>query len=391
MLHNLFVIVLLIAVLLIFIQPLIVLYFKWRGANFSENYLSQSLPYTTDISGFAGLPNIKIGDQLIGKAADNQETCENGFYMGHSEMTDVNCTSLCNATSNKQFEYKYITNNNIVINNQYLRKGGWCLPTNLVRCNLNISVAVKSFGRYECVSKYPNLLGGQYGNDIIGCAPIYEFRDNLRKLIYTNNVPSTLIITDIDEKMPNDASKFRYTCNVNMYKDDDNSSHSVDNGSSHSLYNSQFSSLISRPDLGNRFQLYYDSCSFFDNDGQMVDNKCKCSQTIHTKIIKPLIDNQTNDMEGICTTCTSGYGIVDEVYPQNGSKYGFSLGINCVDPSRIEYYKTKSIEMNDVLPCGTKTLSNMRDSSNSNNYGCHRALLNVTNSYTPEMLQQIYK
>ena len=367
-----FIILLVIIVLLIFIQPLFVLYFSWRYTNFSEDYLSQNLPYTSDITGFSGLPDFSKGDQLIGQVADRQEACENGYYVGTREVTNADCTSICNATSAEQFSYRFITSNNIVVNNKYLRRGGWCLPTNLVRCNLNISIAVKSLGKYTCVSKYPKLLGGQYGNDIIGCAPKYEFVDNLKKLIYTNTVPSTLVISDLDEKLVN-TNEFRYTCNLGV---DDNK-------------NGRFSTLEDRPDLGNRFQLYYDSCSFFDDDGKMVNNKCQCTQQTSNNVVKPLFEGQVKDMETICTKCTSGYGIVDEKYPQYGSVYGVSIGINCVDPERIEYYKTQDVEMNGVIPCGLKTLKSLRENPESKNYGCHRALITATNTYTPEMLQRI--
>lgn len=364
-----YIIVILIVVLFLFIQPLIVLFTAWWNTNFSEKYLRQSLPYSSDISGFDGLPNIAQGDQLLGQATTEQ-SCENGYYVGFMEMNNVDCTQICNATSDKLFMYKYISENNVIINNQYLRKGGWCLPTSLARCNLNISIAIKSVGRYECISKHPSLLGGQYGNDIIGCAPMYEFNDNLKKLTYTNNVPSTLVIDDLDAKLP-DSDEYRYTCNTN---------------------NGQFSTLAQRPDLGDRFQLFYDSCSFFDAGGRMVDNKCQCSSTTvagERAIVKPLQDGQSETMVPLCSTCTSGYEIVDEKYPQTGSKYGVSIGVNCVDPERIEYYKSQYIEMNGVIPCGVNTLLGLRESSSKPTYGCHRALVNVTNSYTPEMLQLI--
>lgn len=358
------IIVFLLFVFLIFIQPLIVVYFSWRQTNFSDNYLEQSLPYGTDVSGFDGLPNFDNADILLGHATNNQETCENGYYIGIKEATNVNCTKICNSTNKKQFIYKYINSNDVIINNNYLRKGGWCLPTTLARCNLNISTAVKSLGHYECISKFPQLLGGQYGNDIIGCAPIYKFNDNLKNITYNGNVPSSLTIGDIDEKLPN-SNEFRYTCNTN----------------------NQFNTFSERPDLGNRFQMFYDSCNFFDAAGKMVSSKCVCSNKLSKQVVKPLLENQQHDTEEICSTCTSGYEIIDENYPQFGSKYGVSIGINCVDPERIEYYKSMSIQTNGVIPCGVKTLTRLRESNSNLKYGCHRALLNVTNSYTPEMLQ----
>lgn len=365
-----FIVALLFVVMYIFMQPLIVLYGAWHETNFSEKYLRQSLPYGTDISGFAGLPDINRGDQLIGQAA-NEQNCERGFYMGQMEMTEVDCTTVCNATSSGQFVYKYIRDNNVVIDNQYLKRGGWCLPTSLAYCNLNISVAVKSLGRYECISKYPQLLGGPYGNDIVGCAPSYEFNDNLKKLTYTNVVPTTLAIADINERLIG-SDEYRYTCNTR---------------------NGHFATFAERPELGNRFQLFYDSCNFFDGGGHIVKDRCSCSHALDqettTTIVKPLMPGQRDNTVEICSQCTSGYEIIDERSPQYGSRYGVSIGINCVDPEFIEYYKTQYIEMNGVLPCGFKNLLRIRENSNQPKYGCHRALLNVTNTYTPEMLQRI--
>lgn len=355
----------------IFLQPLIIFLLSWYSSNFSETYLRQNLSYTTDISGYDGLPDFSKGDQLIGLAT-NEESCQNGFYLGPNEQIaeKVNCSEICNATSAKQFEYKYITDKNIVINNRYLRRGGWCLPTQLARCNLNISLAVKSVGKYECVSRHPKLLGGAYGNDIVGCAPIYEFRDNLKKIIYSQDVPSTLSIDNLDEKLPN--GEYRYTCNTTPF----------------------FSTFENKKTLGNRFQLHYNACKFFDPTGTIGMEKCICPSTtndINKSILKPEMTKQKNSIETICSTCTSGYGIVDEENPQIGSKYGVSIGINCVDPEKIEYFKTLAIEFNGVLPCGLRTLTKLRTTSTDSNktYGCHRTLLNVTNTYSPEMLQRI--
>lgn len=359
-----FVIIFVISIFFIIIQPIIVLIKTWSESNFSNKYLSQDLDYYNDITGFDGLPNISHDDQLIGRIADSQDVCADGFYMGSIQMVNIDCTHVCSATNSSQFTYKFISENNIVINNRYLRRGGWCLPSSLARCNLNISIAVKSVGKYECISKYPRLFGGLYGNDITGCSPLYEFKDNLKKITYSQSVPSTLVIQDLDERLPN-SLEYRYACNTNK----------------------QFASFLDA-NLGDRFNLHYNSCNFFDTDGHIKNQKCECTNKIAPhNLIKPLMLDQNYTMESICTTCTSGYGIVDEQNAQYGSKYGISIGVNCVDPEHIEYYKTYYIEMNGVLPCGVHTLSKIREERV--HYGCQRALLNITNTYTPQMLQLI--
>lgn len=370
-----FIVILICVVCIIFIQPLIVLYISWKKTNFSENYLSQNLQYSVGMTGFEGLPDFRKGDQLIGQAI-TPEICSNGYFLGERELTNVNCTNLCNSNSNLYFSYKFITKNSIIINEKYLRAGSWCLPTSLALCNLNVSLAIKSIGKYECVSKYPQIFGGLYGNEIIGCAPMYELNDNLKKITYTNNIPSTMVINDIDEKIPG-TDTFRFSCNT------------FDNSNKNHGNNNHFQTFLMRPDLGNRFQLFYDSCSFFDPGGKLVNNKCECSHEKRKNIIKPGLENSSHTKEVLCSVCTSGYEIIDEKLPQFGSKYGVSIGINCVDPVYIDYVKSMPVYSNGVFPCGLKTLLSIREDEKSEKYGCHRALLNITNTYTPEMLEII--
>ena len=376
--------VILICLFLIFICPLLVLVFSWWRANFKSSYLREEINFSSDMTGFGGLPQPGAGDQLIGLAT-TEETCQNGFYLGESEfVSGSDCATICNATNENQFEYKYIKGNDIIINNKYLKKGSWCLPTPLARCNLNISQAVMSTGRYECLSRHSQLLGGQFGNNITGCAPVYSFRDNLRKILYTDTVPNSLVIDDLDERIMGDDGQiiYRYECDTlgNRFQPYTNEFLGLQTRTHAHTHKYKINSFV-----GNRFQLHYNSCGFFDPDGKTTGLKCACSANVTAENV---VKNEINGIE-VCSTCTSGYGIIDEELPQEGSQYGVSVGINCVDPTYIEHYKTKSVANNGVIPCGTSTLLKLREGDGTKTYGCQRALLNVTNSYSPEMLKQI--
>lgn len=357
------------------IQPLIVLVFSWYGSNFSFDYLKSELSYAEDMSGFDSLPQFAKSDKLIGIATTAQR-CIDGLYLGQKPLANnlASCTQLCSAANSDEYEYKFIESNNIVVNNRYLQRGSWCLPSSLARCNLNISRAVKSAGHYECISKHPKLLGGKFGNNIVGCSPNFSFKDNLLNIIYTNIVPSSLIIYDIDEKL-SDGS-YRYTCN----------------------HDNTFVNAEEMPKLGNRFTLLYNSCGFYDKNGKLQNYKCKCSTDLNDSQLRARVTASddshiksflsiTDDMHIACSTCNSGFGVqsVDEAIVP-AFNHGVTIGINCVDPKYIEYYKTSNMQYNGMLPCGLKKLAKIRNSPNPPKYACHRALVNATNSYSPEML-----
>ena len=223
-----------------------------------------------------------------------------------------------------------------------------------------------------CVSRFPELLGGISGNQIVGCSPTYSFKDMLLGKIYTEIVPSTLVIGDLNAKLEN--GDYRFVCN----------------------YDSLYMTAEKLPTLGNRFTLLYNVCNFFDVGGFMENYSCNCSSASENdSITKSIVFDNDGEKEKTmklgCSLCTSGYGVSRTGFTDNviGYNHGVSVGINAVDPSTIEFYKTTNSELNGLLPVGKNILLRMRNGEIKENYSCMRTLLPVTNTYTPELLQVI--
>lgn len=319
----------------------------WYKNNFSMKYLMQNLDFATDLDGFGGLPPVPNFDKNNTIVDTN---CQQGYFIGIKDLGHTDGTDLCrNVCDSGEFDYKFIDKNGIFINGKEIR-GAWCLPKPISRCNLNTSNAYIGINQYECVTKFPQLLGGPYGNQIIGCGDDNSFMDMLEEQTYSKYIPTNLIINDLDERLAN--GEFRYKCKFNS--------------------NDYFS--LENTTIGSRFDVEKNSCSIFNSPGTL-DFKtltCKCENNIN-------VDENVNLP---CTNCTSGYAIIDEDRKQLGSRYGYSIGRDCVHPYRVTYHES----LLSTIPCGINKLINMKDTQKTS---CQRTLVLATNTYSPEMLEKI--
>lgn len=337
----------LLIIAIIIFSPAFYVLWSWTTNNFSMKYLMQNLNYATDLDGFGGLPPIVNFDP---ENSVSNVNCQQGFFLGLEDIGHIEgaqkCESVCQSGD---YDYKFIEQNGIFVNNKEIR-GAWCLPKPISRCNLNTSNAFIGINRYECITKFPQLLGGSSGNQIIGCGPDNSFYDMLNEQTYSKYIPSNLVINDLDERMPN--GEYRYQCKFNK---------------------NEYVSL-ENTGLGSRFDIEKNICTTFNSPG-ILDFKtltCKCDNNF----------NVDNDPNKPCTDCTSGFGIIDEDRKQYGSRYGYSIGTNCVHPDRV----THSESLLSVMPCGLSKMLNFKENQKTS---CLRTLVLATNTYTPEMLEKI--
>lgn len=347
----------------------------WPGFSVALNWhnVDQIKKPIVRVNVFEGLPapeQIYEGE-AVEKARNKKLNCtDGGGFLGESydRFSNINCNEICLGGSEDQFQFKYIDTNHRIVsaNRKVLPVGGYCLPKEVALCNLNVSYALTGINSYECRTAFPQLLGGITGNQIIGCAPFNSFIDRKRNVSHVQYVPPNFRIDDIDEKLSNGS--FRYVCQIPE--------------------DVQYHDMASMG-LGSRFQLTANSCSVFDRSGKfdLQTHKCLCPNIKNSaSIFKHNQENTStsqNSFEHPCTSCTSGYGIVDETYPQHGSKYGVSIGVDCVDPLNSSYIQA----LNSKIPCGLKTLTKIRDQKVNN--GCLRGLVLATGSYSPPMLQTL--
>lgn len=327
--------------------PGIYVLWAWYRNNFSMKYLMQNMNYATDLDGFGGLPPVPNFDK---DNANNDDLCHQGYYIGMEDLGHTEGTELCgNVCGSGDFDYKFIDTNGIFVNKKEIR-GAWCLPKPISRCNLSTSNAYIGINRYECITKFPQLLGGPYGNQIIGCGPDNTFMDILEEQTYSKYIPTNLIINDLDERLP--TGEYRYKCKFKS--------------------NDYFS--LEGTTLGGRFDIEVNSCAIFNSPGtlDLKNLTCKCENNF----------NLNDDPNLPCTNCTTGFGVIDEDRKQMGSRYGFSLGRNCVHPGRVSHHES----LLSMIPCGMSKLISMKTDQKTD---CHRTLLIATNTYSPEMLEKI--
>lgn len=335
---------------IIFLMPSTIFSYNWRKNNLKlidkekggekgeeEEHAPMDLPPTT---GFEDLPMLKFmtTDTNI---QSNHTGCTAGLYLG-SEDEYIDCAKKCNRAD---YTYKFIDKDSehVLINNKKI-SGAYCLPISVAKCNLNNSYAIIGTGGYTCVSKFSMLLGGETGDEIIGCKS-KRLRDNLLNLIYNGFIPENLFIDNIDEKT--ETGDYRFECDLNENE------------------------YLVPSDIGSRFESEINICNKFDSNGK-IDFKnamCKC-------------DNYTNnDMNMTCTRCTSGWDAEIDVH---GSKYGYVVARNCIDPLKINSLEPM------YMPCGLKTLINNEDNDNTSVKFCEKALILATNTYSPMALENIF-
>lgn len=322
---------------IIFLYPVGQYLWAWSKYNFSEEYVRAGLGYTTSLSGFETLPALDFKKSPIDSNGTTTTTidsamCTHGLYLG-SEDKYINCIDRC---GHEDYEYRYINPNEKLVIHKRELYGAYCLPKAATQCNLNTSLAVIGLDGYKCISKFPTLLGGASGNEIIGCDS-GQLIDGLTNETYTHMIPTNLIINDINERLPNGLYRFRCV-----------------NPADH---------IDVDVTIGSRFESEIDVCKILDENGKRGDDgTCVCDHYI----------NRGNN--AICTQCTSGWEVVNN---QHGSKYGFTLGRNCVDPMTVDERMSTVVP----FPCGQTTLDM--------NKRCERALVNVTNTYTAQTLENI--
>lgn len=317
-------IVLIFATFIFFIiLPGLFLYFSFRFNNFDEKYIKTNLEYTTDLSGFGTLPNIEFREEQL---------CGDAIYLGSDDVYQ-NCSEKCNSGN---YEYSFIgaQGGSIVLNGKKLR-GAYCLLKSIAKCNLNTSTVYIGDDGYKCLSNFPELLGGESGNLIIGCNG--TLKDGLYGIEYLHNIPNNLKISSLDERLENGS--YRFTCGGND--------------------NVEFPKT-----LGSRFDISENICNKLDPNGR-VDREhfvCSCDRYMNDDQLK------------ICSTCKTGYASSVDI---EGAKYGYTLGRDCVPLS--EY---GSLSKYVKFPCGpTTSLKNEK---------CEHALLLASASYSPPRLQKMF-
>lgn len=328
----------------IFLYPLWQYIRTWDKFNFTQEYIDTGFDYDRSINPFETLPGLHFEGSDDATLIEFEGCGNTSFYLGDADVYQ-DCVGQCKS---KDYQYIFLTDKqSMVVHGQRLR-GAYCVPKAYARCNLNTSTAVVGLTGYQCVTSFPSLLGGPSGNEIIGCrSGVLE--DRLLRQTYTHYVPNNLSFDSVDDRLAD--GRYRFECGV-----DESSGETVDN-------------IIHFPsNVGTRFESARNPCSLFDPSGEFSfeSMRCKCNNT-----------GGGLTASGTCTTCTSGFGFGDSKNV-HGAAYAHSIGRQCVDPTTATRLESQLAP----VPCGKSTLERV--------LRCERAQLNLTNSYTPMALENMF-
>lgn len=259
--------------------------------------------------------------------------CGDAIHLGYNNVM-ADCSSKCGS----DYEYIFIEKNKSIIINKVKLFGAYCIKKELAKCNLNTSMAIVGLGEYKCLTNFPTILSGKHGRTIVACNG--KLKDNLHHTIYENNIPSNLTLSSegFDERL--EDGSFRFTCPEG---------------------------LELPKTIATRLETETNVCSLLDRNGTVDFNAgvCNC----------PLGHINPDNPASICTACQGGFAHNSGIY---GWKYGYTVAKDCIDPTTFNAQLVQHVK----FVCGERSLGVGET--------CMKALLPVTNTYSPMALQTMY-
>lgn len=298
-----------------------------------------------------------------------EKKCGKAMYLSeHNVYTDCNllCKKYTDYNSNLDekmysYEYQYFRENH---NSLYLNKGAYCVLKSVIHCNPSIhDIVFKEDHGTMCISKYPEIFGGENDNEILVCDG--NLKDLKTNSVYRKTFPYDVKFKHLDEmiKLSDGTRDYRFQCESN--KD----------------YNGNL--LIERPDSTSRFDLITNVCaSTFPKSVTIVpdwsNNTCVCDKA-YTEFNGNVITNMFDNVHLPCTTCSSDYQI--DINESPGHKYGFVISRPCIDEN-TPYHLWKIIKM----PCSPNTMEQDVNARKK----CERGIMLASNVYSPLALENMY-
>lgn len=349
-----------------FMGPVLIYLYSFVKNNFNNQQLANGI--APDDAGLVEL------EKMFGTNKKTDEKiwsgCNTGLYIDSIDKWQ-DCSFKCKSYD---YEYNFIKDSdNIHIGGKKLY-GAYCLPKSINKCNLNTSILTLGPNGYKCVSKFPSLLGGPSGNEIVGCKSRILI-DHATGDRYINFVPYNLIFNDVNELI---NGNFRFECEMDEMH------------------------MTLPQSIASRFESELNVCGVMnDGVGRLDFEKgiCHCEN---------YVGSNKNEL---CTKCTSGW-TVETPNNAHGTKYAYTIGKNCVNPDTapadISTYVFRACghqtmqqavaaeEESIVLNSRSTTAIDKLDATNggvtaaSYETHCERGLLYITNTYTPAALENMF-
>lgn len=145
---------------------------------------------------FLDLPTILYSDDKL--------FCSISGYKCENDLCD--CKTICNGQYNK---FKIYPDENVVMFNEKLSPGTYCLPKGLEHCNMQSSYPIYSANGWICLPKNPSIWSR---NHFIACQHSYAQDNSLNVLL---DLKENKVVTgeDIKDFYELHNGKLRYQCN----------------------------------------------------------------------------------------------------------------------------------------------------------------------------------
>jgi hypothetical protein len=120
-----------------------------------------------------------------------------GLYLGEADIP-FDCETLCESPD---FVYKFFSTASFITEHTLLnKKGSYCIPKKVSKCNPFTANTVNSVYDWKCLPKWPSIFGGKDGNEIKTCNG--SMIDRLTGQVYNQLIPNNLPLTNpFEEKV----------------------------------------------------------------------------------------------------------------------------------------------------------------------------------------------
>lgn len=166
-------------------------------------------------SGINNIPMLNIISPNSNVIQANQ--CSNApLFMGPltTNINDVDCIMACVNDNAKVFTVT--TKTVITFDTSVLKSGNYCTLGPRPECNMNTTYALMTINSITCLSKFPKLIGGKLGTEIVACNNQQIYSPNNILWDYKNNEPVDVFLTTfINEDEQLKDGQYRFRCNFN--------------------------------------------------------------------------------------------------------------------------------------------------------------------------------
>lgn len=323
--------------------------------------------------------NIKTNHNIL----RNIQSCQSNPILLTTNTTqneDLYMEECVNKCGNRAEIIIVDANNEFYQNNSRLQTGLWCM-LNPPNCNTKTTFINATINGVMCVSKFPRLIGGETGNDIVACNTINSFNsDNvLWDRRFNRRVNLSNLIIDHEDEILEDGS-YRFVC---RFGDDANGNALIEHPfdrfipqEDKCINNVYMASRQAQTVFVDGKQNYYCECGI-ENETRLTNEDPNDKQTPCTGCIEAAA-TETSDTAQIRVRCYNinsllsnlGTNLIRPCGPSRFTRYGNECQLEAVKMNVTEVTPVNSTELNAYFNILTRgmPLESQLNSVNMPNY-----------------------